>query len=165
MKKGRWREFKKSRTNVHDEERSGQPTVHTDELVQEVDQKLECHRGLTISALHYEFPLIRQNIIFKIVKENGHKLLLGGWHYRLNGVDLSLHTVIEDGHVNILRHPRNQTIVNPVTPFKPHATTKKNQEVSFRDWENDGYRFFGFITTTVKAAIYCETLTKLRRTI
>lgn len=154
MKKGRWREFKKSRTNVHDEERSGQPTVHTDELVQEVDQKLECHRGLIISALHYEFPLIRQNIIFKIVKENGHKLLQGGWqtvsglaqraknvkwaavffyHYRLNRVDLSLHTVIGDGHVDILRHPRNQTILNPVTPFKPHATTKKNQEVSFRD--------------------------------
>jgi hypothetical protein len=34
------RMFKDGRTNVHDEERSGQPSVVCDDLVQSVDQKL-----------------------------------------------------------------------------------------------------------------------------
>jgi transposase len=38
---GQWcRMFKNGRTNVHDEERSGQPSVVSDALVQSVDQKI-----------------------------------------------------------------------------------------------------------------------------
>jgi hypothetical protein len=35
--------FKDGRTNVHDEERSGQPSVVSDDLVQSADQKI-CER-------------------------------------------------------------------------------------------------------------------------
>jgi transposase len=37
------RRFKGGRTNVHDEERSGQPSVVSDDLVQNADQKI-CER-------------------------------------------------------------------------------------------------------------------------
>jgi hypothetical protein len=50
------RMLKDGRTNVHDEERSGQPPVVSDELVQSVDQTI-CERWhFTISELSCEFP-------------------------------------------------------------------------------------------------------------
>jgi hypothetical protein len=46
--------FKDGRMNVHDEERSGQPSVVCDDLVQSVDQKI-CERwGITISEISHE---------------------------------------------------------------------------------------------------------------
>jgi transposase len=52
------RMLKDGRTNVHDEERSGRPSVVNDDLVQSVDQKI-CERWcFTISELSCEFPQI-----------------------------------------------------------------------------------------------------------
>jgi hypothetical protein len=43
--------FKDGRTNVHNEERSGQPSIGSDDLVQSVDQKI-CERWrFTVSEL------------------------------------------------------------------------------------------------------------------
>jgi transposase len=50
--------FKDGQTNVHEEERSGRPTVVSDDLVRSVDQKI-CKRWcFTISELSCEFPQI-----------------------------------------------------------------------------------------------------------
>jgi transposase len=43
--------FKDGTTNVHDEERSGRPSVVSDDLVQSVDQKICERRHFTISEL------------------------------------------------------------------------------------------------------------------
>jgi transposase len=51
------RMFKDGQTDVHDEERSGRPSVVSDDLVQSVDQKICERRGLKISELSCEFPL------------------------------------------------------------------------------------------------------------
>jgi hypothetical protein len=48
--------FKDWRTNVHNEEQSGQPSVVSDDRVRSVDQKI-CERWhFTISKLSCEFP-------------------------------------------------------------------------------------------------------------
>ncbi|KAL4704839.1 hypothetical protein ACJJTC_001314 [Scirpophaga incertulas] len=44
------RAFKDGRTNVHDEERSGRPSVVNEDLVQKVDEKSSCRAVLTSDA-------------------------------------------------------------------------------------------------------------------
>jgi hypothetical protein len=53
--------FKNGRTNVHDEERAGQPTVVTQELVQMIDEKVRENHRFTISELSHQFPQISQS--------------------------------------------------------------------------------------------------------
>ncbi|KAL4127342.1 hypothetical protein QTP88_011517 [Uroleucon formosanum] len=55
------RDFKNGRTNVHVEERSGRPSVQTDEIVSLVDQKLRSDRRLMISAVTDELRRAIQN--------------------------------------------------------------------------------------------------------
>ena len=46
--------FEEGRTNVHDEERSGWPSVITDDLVEKVNTTLRGNRHFTISELSLE---------------------------------------------------------------------------------------------------------------
>jgi transposase len=63
------RMFKDQRTNVHDEERSGQPSVVSDDLVKEVDQK-NCERWhFTISELLCEFTHISRTVLYDIITD------------------------------------------------------------------------------------------------
>jgi hypothetical protein len=55
------------RTNVPDEERSGQPSVVSDDLVQIVDQKICERRRFTIVDLSCEFPQISCTIMYEII--------------------------------------------------------------------------------------------------
>jgi len=47
--------FKKGRTNVHDEERSGRPSVIKDDLVKKVNTTIRGNRHFTISELSLSF--------------------------------------------------------------------------------------------------------------
>jgi hypothetical protein len=59
--------FKDGRTNVHDEEQSGQPFLVSDDLVQSVDQK-NCERQrFTIPELLCEFPQISRTVLNEIM--------------------------------------------------------------------------------------------------
>jgi hypothetical protein len=49
--KGR-REFEAGRRDVHDEIRSGRPSVPTDEIIQKIDEKICADICLTIDDLH-----------------------------------------------------------------------------------------------------------------
>jgi hypothetical protein len=55
------------RTNIHVEERSGRPSVVSDDLVQTVDQKICERRRFTISELSCEFPQISRTVLYKTV--------------------------------------------------------------------------------------------------
>jgi transposase len=57
------RMFKDGEKNVHDEERSGQPSVMSDGLVQSVDQKIYERRRFTILELPCEFPQISCTVL------------------------------------------------------------------------------------------------------
>jgi hypothetical protein len=59
--------LKDGRTNVHDKDRSGQPSVVNDDLVKNVDQKI-CERWcFTISELSCEFPQISRTVLYQII--------------------------------------------------------------------------------------------------
>jgi hypothetical protein len=59
--------FKNGHTNVHDEERSGRPTMVTDELVTLVNEKIDENRHFTITELTLEFPQISRILLHEIV--------------------------------------------------------------------------------------------------
>ncbi|XP_018564185.1 histone-lysine N-methyltransferase SETMAR-like [Anoplophora glabripennis] len=66
----RWvRQFSEGRSEVHDEERSGRPSLVTEELVHAIDDKIRENRRFTISALAMEFPQISRSLIHEIVTE------------------------------------------------------------------------------------------------
>jgi len=52
------RAFKDGRTNIHDEEQSGRPSVVTDDLIKKVDSKVKENRRFTISSLSEELPFV-----------------------------------------------------------------------------------------------------------
>jgi hypothetical protein len=61
--------FKDGRTNVHDEEQSGRPSVVSDDLVQSVDQKVSERRRFTISELSCKFSHISCTILYETVTD------------------------------------------------------------------------------------------------
>ncbi|GFX21015.1 histone-lysine N-methyltransferase SETMAR [Trichonephila clavipes] len=61
--------FKDGRENVHDEPRSGRPSVITDDLVNAVDEKIREDRRFTISTLASEFPNVGRTTLHKVVSE------------------------------------------------------------------------------------------------
>jgi len=50
--------FKEGRTNVHNEEPSGRPSVITDDLAEKVNTAIRGNRRFTISELSLEFPQV-----------------------------------------------------------------------------------------------------------
>ncbi|GBL93875.1 hypothetical protein AVEN_153635-1 [Araneus ventricosus] len=64
------RAFKGYRRNAHDEEKSGQPFVITEDLVQKVDGKVRENRFFTISSLSNEFPQVSRSVLYGIVTEH-----------------------------------------------------------------------------------------------
>ncbi|GFW61800.1 histone-lysine N-methyltransferase SETMAR [Trichonephila clavipes] len=66
----RWvRQFNEGRSEVHDEERSGHPSLITEELVRAIDEKIKENRTFTISALAMEFPQISRSLMHEIVTD------------------------------------------------------------------------------------------------
>ncbi|GBN03054.1 hypothetical protein AVEN_169993-1 [Araneus ventricosus] len=61
------RQFNDGCTNVHDEARSGRPSVVNDGLVAKVNEKIRENRRLTIRMLFDEFPQISKTILHQIV--------------------------------------------------------------------------------------------------
>ena len=65
---------------MHDEERSGRPSLVTDEFVHAIEEKVQQNRNCTISALAMEFQQISRSLIHE---NNTEKLqfrkLYSGW--------------------------------------------------------------------------------------
>jgi hypothetical protein len=59
--------FKDGRTNVHDEERNGRPSIVSDDIVQSIDKNNCEKRRFTISELSCEFPHISRIILYEII--------------------------------------------------------------------------------------------------
>ncbi|GBN89067.1 hypothetical protein AVEN_72357-1 [Araneus ventricosus] len=57
------RQFKYGRTNVHDEARSGRPSVVNDGLVAKVNEKIRENSRFTIRMLCDEFPQISKTVL------------------------------------------------------------------------------------------------------
>ncbi|GBM47856.1 hypothetical protein AVEN_91841-1 [Araneus ventricosus] len=64
------RAFKDGPTNVHAEERSGPPSVITEDMLQKVDLKVCENRRFTISFLSNEFPQDSRCVLYGILTEH-----------------------------------------------------------------------------------------------
>jgi transposase len=69
-----WRRmFTDGRTNVKDEERSGRPSVVSDDPVQSVDQKICERRLFAISDFSRELPQISRTVLYIILVRLGYR--------------------------------------------------------------------------------------------
>jgi len=69
----RWcRHFESGRDNVHDDKRSGRPSVVTPDLVQQIEVKIRENRRFTIMDLAECFPNVSRKTVHRIVTENLH---------------------------------------------------------------------------------------------
>lgn len=74
------RMFNEGRENVHDEERSGRPSLITEELVRCIDEQVRSNRRFTISDLSMHFQNISRSLLHEIVTEHLHyKKLCARW--------------------------------------------------------------------------------------
>ncbi|XP_073976274.1 protein GVQW3-like [Rhodnius prolixus] len=74
------RAFKDGRTNVHDVERIGRPSVITEDLVQKVNEKVKKNKCFTISSLSNEFPQVSRSVLYEILTERlNYRKLCSGW--------------------------------------------------------------------------------------
>jgi len=61
------RMFNEGRQNVHDEARSGHPTLVNDDLVRKVNERVRDDRIFTISDLSLNIPQISRTLLYVIV--------------------------------------------------------------------------------------------------
>jgi len=59
--------FNGGRENVHDEARSGRPSLVNDDLVRKVNERVRDDRRFTISDLSLHFPHISRTLVYDIV--------------------------------------------------------------------------------------------------
>jgi len=59
--------FNEGRENVHDEARSGSPSLVNDDLVRKVNERVRDDRRFTISVLSLHFPQISRTLLYDIV--------------------------------------------------------------------------------------------------
>ncbi|GBL54731.1 hypothetical protein AVEN_182211-1 [Araneus ventricosus] len=59
--------FKDGRTNIHDESRSGRPSVLSADLIKEIDEKIRLLRNFTITQLSEHLPNISRTVLYKTV--------------------------------------------------------------------------------------------------
>ena len=57
------REFSEGRTDVHDEQRSGRPSLISDDLLQEIEGEIRGNRRLRIIELHHIIPKVSKTKI------------------------------------------------------------------------------------------------------
>jgi transposase len=63
------REFSEGRTDVHDEQRSGRPSLISDVLLQKMEGELRANRRGTIRELHHTIPQMSKTTVNEAVTE------------------------------------------------------------------------------------------------
>ncbi|GFX95014.1 histone-lysine N-methyltransferase SETMAR [Trichonephila clavipes] len=190
------RAFKDGRKNVHDEPRSGRPSVITDDLVKAVDEKIREDRRFTISTLALEFPNVGRTTLHKVVSEKlKFRKLCARWVPRLLTEEHKLKIMVcaldfldryhKEGDKFLERIVTgDETWVSHITPESKRQSmewrhtnspvrVKAKRIISTRKvmatvfWDRHGVLLVEFMQqgTTINAAAYCATLTKLRRAI
>jgi len=64
------RMFNEGRENVHDEARSGRPSLVNHDLVRKVNERVRADRRFTISDLSLHFPQISRTLLYDIVSSS-----------------------------------------------------------------------------------------------
>ncbi|KAL4084383.1 hypothetical protein QTP88_028206 [Uroleucon formosanum] len=64
------REFKNDRMNVHDDLRSGRPSILTDDILQKVEKAVRDDRRLTLDELSAMFPQLSKSLLHETITES-----------------------------------------------------------------------------------------------
>jgi len=73
-------EFSEGRTDVHDEQRIGRPSLISDDLLQEIEGAIHANRCRTIRELHRIIPEVSKTTIHEAVTEKlGYRKLCALW--------------------------------------------------------------------------------------
>ncbi|KAG5305971.1 SETMR methyltransferase, partial [Pseudoatta argentina] len=74
------REFKNGRTSVYDDQRSGRPSILTDDIVEKIENALRDDRRLTVDELSAMFPQISRSLLHETIVETlGYRKLSARW--------------------------------------------------------------------------------------
>ncbi|KAG5326237.1 SETMR methyltransferase, partial [Pseudoatta argentina] len=74
------REFKNGRTSVYDDQRSGRPSILTDDIVEKIENALRDDRRLTMDELSAMFPQISRSLLDETITETlGYRKLSARW--------------------------------------------------------------------------------------
>jgi len=63
------REFSEGRTDFHDEQRGGRPSLISNDLLQEIEGEIRAKRRVTIRELHQIIPEVSKTTIHEAVRE------------------------------------------------------------------------------------------------
>uniref|UniRef100_A0A8C5RFZ3 Transposase n=1 Tax=Laticauda laticaudata TaxID=8630 RepID=A0A8C5RFZ3_LATLA len=153
--------FKNGRTNVHDEQRSGHPSIVTDELVTKADDKIHENRCFTVTELSLSFPQISHSLLHKIVTQKlGYHKFCARW----------VPIILTENHKSQPR--QNCSLWSGGTQMPPQKPRKCLQMFSARKimvtvfWDRQGV-LIDFLEhgSTINSVGYCEMLQKLRKAI
>lgn len=189
------REFKAGRTEIHDDERSGRPSV-SDETIRKLDEVVREDRRITIHELSCFLPDVSKSTIQRIVTEKlKYRKVCARWVPRMLTEDHKRQRVeaarefleryaderddflnsIVTGDETWVHHftpeSKRQSLEwrHPTSPrrrkFKQTQSTGKIMATVF--WDRKGVLLIDFMPTgtTINADAYCETLKKLKRAI
>ena len=62
--------FRNGRTDVHDAERSGRPSVITDALKEKVNRIIRGNRHFTVSEVYEQCPEVSRTVVYEIITEH-----------------------------------------------------------------------------------------------
>ena len=75
-----YHEFSEGRTEVHDEQKSGRPSLISDDLFQETEGEICANRHMTIRELQHIIPKVSKTTIHEAVtKKLGYRKLCACW--------------------------------------------------------------------------------------
>jgi len=78
--------FRNGRTDVHDVERSGRPSVITDALRQKVNRIIRENRHFTISEVYEQCPEVSHTVVYETVTEHlQYRIICARWVPRPSG--------------------------------------------------------------------------------
>jgi len=63
------RELSEGRTDVHDEQRSGRPSLISENLLQKIEGEIRANRRVTIRQMHHIIPKVSKTTIHEAVAE------------------------------------------------------------------------------------------------
>lgn len=187
------REFSNGRTNIHDEARSGRPSV-SDNLQEQVESELREDRRVTVRELEEKLQIPKSSI-HRIISDLGYRKCSARWvpkmltedhkRQRIESSREVLELYAEEGAVFLESIVTgDETWVYHFTPeskqqsmewrhsfspkkrkFKVTQSARKIMATVF--WDRKGVLLIEFMPTgtTINSASYCETLENLRKAI
>jgi len=75
------REFCEGRTDVHDEQRSGRPSLISDDLFQEIEGEIRADRRVTIRELHHIIPEASRIVVLDVTINSNNLFVNFRWTF------------------------------------------------------------------------------------